>query len=152
MRRASTTCSCGRSPGATPAPAFSILAVSVRQHEAQCRVELALLDRLRRVDALGAHDRTLADEAALPHALGIADHRQALLESLVSRVEVVAARERDRGGAPALLAGAIHGARRVTQHAVDALAELAELVDLSVRLFVLAGSQRNLLLADNPRL
>src|SRR5579859_6300429 len=85
-------------------------------------------------------------------ALGVGDHRQPLLEALVTRVEVVAAGERRRRRAEELVVEAVDWAGRVAQHAVDALAELAESIDLLVRLPVLAGAQRQLLLADDPRL
>src|SRR5712692_2831428 len=127
------------------------LAVSVGEHEAHRGVELCLLDRLRRIDAFGAHHRALADEAALPDALGVRDHRQAFLDALVARIEIVAAGKRDRRRAEKLVVQAVDGAGRVTEHAVDAFAELAELIDLLHRLAMLAGTERVLLLPDDPR-
>src|SRR2546429_6429798 len=103
--------------------------VAIGEDESHRRVELGLLDRLGRVDALRADDRTLADEAALPHALGIADDRQPFLQTLVARIEVVAARECDRGGPQKLLVKTVDRARRGTDHAVYALAGLPELLD-----------------------
>src|SRR5438445_6066062 len=138
-------------PRRSPA-APSLLAVSVRKNETHRRVELRLLNRLGRIDALGTDNRAFAHEAALPDALGVRDHRQPLLDALVARIQVVAARQRGRGGAEELVVQAIDRAGRVAEHAVDALAELAELVDLVHRLAVLAGAERVILLADDPRL
>src|SRR5260370_21761953 len=73
-----------------------------------------------------------------------------LLQTLVARVEVVAARERSRRGAEELVVQAVDGAGRVAEHAVDAFAELAELIDLIHGLAVLAGAKRQFLLADDP--
>src|SRR5580704_18768011 len=110
----------------------SLLAVTERKREAKRRVELGLLDRLGRVDALRTDHRAFADEAALPDALGVGDHREPLGQPLVARVEVVAAGERDRGRSEKFVVKAVDGASRVTEHAVDALAELPELVDLGI--------------------
>ena len=59
---------------------------------------------------------------------------------LVARVEVVAARQGDRRRTEKFVVKPVDGAGRVTEHAVDALAELPELVDLGIRLTVLAGA------------
>src|SRR6266849_6117727 len=79
------------------------------------------------------------------------DHRQAFLAALVARIEIVAAGKRDRRRAEKLVVQAVDGAGRVTEHAVDAFAELAELIDLLHRLAMLAGTERVLLLPDDPR-
>src|SRR5689334_16460487 len=131
MARTNTRVGVGSSPP-RPSPRAGrelLLSVAIGQDETHRRVELRLLDRLRRVDALGAHDRALADEAAFPDALRVADDRLAQLQPLVARVEVVAPRDRRRGRAKELVVQPVNGAGRVAQHAVDALAELAELVD-----------------------
>src|SRR5438477_9764437 len=120
--------------------------VAIGQDEAQRGVELGLLDRLGGIDSLGADDGALADEAALPHSFGIGDDRQPFLQTLVARVEVVAAREGDRGRPQELVVKTVDRARRVTEHAVDALAELSELVDLLVGLTVLTRAERQPLL------
>src|SRR2546427_5499950 len=128
-------------PRRSPA-APSILAVSVRKNETHRRVELRLLNRLGRVDALGTDNRAFANEAALPNALGVRDHRQPILDALVARVQVVAARQRGRGGAEELVVQAINPAGRVAEHAVDALAGLAGLLALVPRLAGLARARR----------
>src|SRR5438046_1123027 len=128
------------------------ISVPLGEGEPQRGVELGLLDRLGGVDALRTDDRAFADEGALPDALGVTDHRQPLLESLVARVEVVAAGKRRRGRAQKLVVETVDRAGRVTEHAVDALAELPELVDLLIGLVVLTCAERRLLLADDPRL
>src|SRR5205823_1320385 len=107
---------------------------------------------LRRVDALGADDRALADEAALPDALRVGEHRQPLLQALVARIEVVAPRQGGRRGPEKYAVKTVDGAGRVTEHAIDALAELPEVVDLLVGLTMLARAERELLLADDPGL
>src|SRR2546423_9662346 len=141
------------SPGPSPLWGEGMsIPVAIGEDESHRRVELGLLDRLGRVDSLRADDRALADEAALPHALGIADDRQPFLQTLVARVEVVAAREGDPAGAQKLVVKTVDRTRCITEHAVDALAELPELLDLLVGLTVLARAERQLLLADDPRL
>src|SRR5258708_6996369 len=132
--------------------ASALVAVTVRKREAQRGVELGLLDRLGGIDALRAHNRAFTDEAALPDALGLRDHRQTLLEPLVPRVQVVAPRERNRRRPKERVVEAVNRARGIAEHAVDALAELPELIDLCGRLKVLACTERHLLLADDPRL
>src|SRR6266404_6663795 len=136
-------------PRRSPA-APSLLAVSVRKNETHRGVQLRLLNRLGRVDALGTDNRAFAHEAALPDALGVRDHRQPLLDALVARIQVVASRERGRGRAEELIVQAVHRAGRVAEHAVDAFAELAELVDLLHGLAVLTCAERVILLADDP--
>src|SRR5712692_4691820 len=127
----------------------SLLAIAVRQNEARGGLELGLLDGLGRIDALGAYHRAFAHEAALPDALGVREYRQPILQTLVARVEVVAPRERGRRRAEELVVQAVDRAGRVAEHAVDALAELAELIDLNHRLAVLAGAEREFLLAND---
>src|SRR5437016_4389214 len=127
----------------------SSLSGSERQDEAHRGVELGLLDRLGGVDALRAHDRAFTDEAAFPDPLGVRDDGQPLRQALVARIEVVAPREGGRCRAEKFVVKSVDGAGRVAKHAVDAFAELPELVDLVVGLTMLAAPQRNLLLADD---
>src|SRR4029450_4291510 len=75
---------------------------------------------------------------------------EAFLAALVTRVEVVTLRERDRGRPDERRLEPIDRARGVTQHAVDAHAELLVLVQLVRRLAVLAFRQWLLLIADDP--
>src|SRR4029077_4928576 len=113
------------------------VAGSVREGEPPRRVQLCLLDRLGRVNAFGTDHGALADEAALPDAVRVGKRRQSLLGALVARVEVVPACQRDCRRAEELVVEPVNGAGRVAEHAVDALAELAEVGDLLHRLPVL---------------
>src|SRR5207245_7019441 len=102
-------------PRRSPA-APSLLAVSVRKNETHRRVELRLLNRLGRIDALGTDNRAFAHEAAFPDALGIREHSHPILDALVARVQVVAAPLRGRAGAAVLGVLARGRAGRVAVH------------------------------------
>src|SRR5678816_3674385 len=127
-----------------------------RQHERLEPLErssqLVALDRAGRVDMLRAHLRALAHERAPPDPVVLRQDLQSLVAPFVTRVEVVALRQRDRRRSDERRLQAIDRTRRVAQHAVDAHAELLELVELVGRLQILALRYRLLMVTDDPRL
>src|SRR5688572_26535508 len=82
--------------------------------------DLDLLQRAGRVHALRADLGACADERALPDAGVARDFLLALVPTVVARIEVVAVRERYRGGADEGRLQRVLGACGVAEHAVDA--------------------------------
>src|SRR5450759_1455717 len=103
----SPACTCASRP-ARRCRSRRSFAVSKREAETHPSVELGLLYRLGVVDALGTDHGALADEAALPDAVRMGDHRQPLLGPLVARVEVVAARKSNSRRSEELVVQSIH--------------------------------------------
>src|SRR4030095_9060264 len=106
-----------------------------------CGGELVLLDGARGIHVFGAHLRALAHERALPETVVLGEDLQALRRPVIPRVHVVALGKRDGGRADEARVRPIDWNRAVSQHAVDAHAELLVDVELFGRLEVLALAQ-----------
>src|SRR5204863_3697394 len=96
------------------------------------------------------HLRALANEGAAPDASVVRENLQALLGGFIPRVQVVALGQRDRRRSDEFRLQSHDGARRVTEHAVDALAELPVGVQLRRRLSILTFLDGPNLVADDP--
>src|SRR5262249_40559694 len=111
-----------------------------------------LLDGGGGIDVLGTHLRAGADEGAFPNALVAGDHVGPLVVAVVTRIEIVAVRQRERRRAdkafvqPALRTGG------VTQQAIYAHAVLFECHELKRSLEIFSVAQRFLLVCDYIRL
>src|SRR5262249_62321222 len=108
--------------------------------------QLGTREGARGVDVLRAALRALADERAAPDPLVLGQDLHPLAAARVARIEVVALREGDRGRPDEVGVEPVDRACGVAQHAVDAHAELLELVELLRRLAVLAVGDRPLVL------
>src|SRR5213593_592986 len=114
-------------------------------------IDLGALDGRGRIHILRANFRAFAYERALPDAVVAREHRFSLILPLIARVHVVAVTECDRCGAEELRLEPIDRTCGVAEHAVDALGELMESLELRGRLAVLALGERLFRFADDPR-
>src|SRR5262245_27634197 len=117
-----------------------------RFHPVERRVHFVTLDSSGRIDVFGTHLRALTDERTSPDAFVLGQQLHALAGAFVASVEVVALGESNRGRADELGIEAVNRARGIAQHAIDAHAELFELVEFLRRLQVLSLGQRFLYL------
>src|SRR4030095_8792163 len=86
--------------------------------------QFVTLDGAGRIDMLRTDLRALADEGAPPDARVLRQHFHALRRALIAVIEVVPLRQRDGGGSDEFRIQPVDRTRRITQHAVDAHAEL----------------------------
>src|SRR5437870_5259811 len=113
-------------------------------------VDLRALDGRGGIYVLGTHDTALSDKGAVPDAIVVAEDR-ALLFALIARVHVIAVAEGDGGRAQKVRLEPVNRAGRVAEHAVDALRELVERLELRRRLSILALTDGFFFLANDPR-
>ena len=100
----------------------------------------------------GTNDRAFADVRAFPDAFLARDDVVPLLRAFVSGIEIVAVAERDGRRADEIVFEAIDRARRVAEHAIDALAKLLVILELIGRLEVFALGNGLFLFSNDPRL
>src|SRR5262245_16723422 len=110
-----------------------------------------LLDCGGGIDMLGAHIRAGADEGALPNALVARHHLGPLLVTSVTRVEIVAVRQRERRRADEALVQSALRTGGVAEQAIDAQGVLFEGHQLERSLEIFALAQRLLLVRDQVR-
>src|SRR5213080_1696850 len=116
------------------------------------RRQLVLLDGAGRVHVLGTNLGALSHERASPDSLMLGQHVHALMRALVTRVHVVALRERDRRWANEYRIETIYRTGGVTQQAIDAHAELLVAIELIRSLEVFAFGNRLFVSANEPGL
>src|SRR2546425_124361 len=103
--------------------------------------QFVLLDCAGGVHVLGTNLGALSHERASPDSLMLGQHVHALMRALVTRVHVVALRERDRRWANEYRIETIYRTGGVTQQAIDAHAELLVAIELvrSLEVFALGN-------------
>ena len=101
---------------------------------------------------LGTNLGALSHERASPDSLMLGQHVHALMRALVTRVHVVALRERDRRWANEYRIETIYRTGGVTQQAIDAHAELLVAIELVRSLEVFAFGNRLFVSANEPGL
>ncbi len=101
---------------------------------------------------LRAHLGAFTDERARPDPFVFREHLHTLRRTLVAAVEVVALGQGSGRRSDEVLVDPVDGARRVTQHAVDAHAVLLVVFQLLGCLSVFAFGQRLFPLTHDPRL
>src|SRR5712671_6056603 len=100
---------------------------------------------------LGANPRALPNESASPYAVRMSQRCHAFGRSLVTAVQVISLRQRQRRRPHEILIEPHHRTSRVAQCTVDAHAELLVEVQLLGRLQEFARAQRWLIFPDQPR-
>src|SRR6478672_13075915 len=113
---------------------------------------LVLVDCIRRVDPFRTYLRAIADGSATPDAFLRVHQLHSFGACRVPRVGVVAMQQRQHSGADEGRVESVLGASGVTEHAVDARAELQDPLELRRGLQVFPFCKRAGLLRDDVRL
>ncbi len=92
--------------------------------------QLVLLNGAGRVHILGTHLRALADKRASPDSVVLREDIEAFTGSLVPGVHVVPLRQGNGRGSAEQRVQSVNGTGRITQHAIDAHAELLVRIQL----------------------
>lgn len=111
-----------------------------------------LLNGFCGIDVFGTHHRAFADVRTFPDAFLAGNDVVPLLRAFISGIEIVAMAERDCSRADEVVFKAVHRARRIAEHAVDALAKLLVILELIRRLAVFALGHGLFLFSNEPRL
>src|SRR5262245_2182653 len=113
---------------------------------------LGLLDGGGGIDVLGTHLRAGSDESALPNALVAGDHVGPLLLAVVTGIEIVPVRKRERRRADEALVQPALRTGGVAEQAIYAQGVLFECHQLERSLEIFALAQGLLLVRDHVRL
>src|SRR6266542_2270184 len=116
----------------------------------QRSAQLVTLHGTGGIDILRTDLSAFSHEGATPNAFVLGKDLESFARAFVARVEVVSLGEGNGRRPDELLVQAVDRAGSVTQHAVDAHAELHVVVHLLRRLPVFAIGQRFVVLADDP--
>src|SRR5262249_38520885 len=108
-----------------------------RHQQNEHALKLGLLDRPGGVDILWADHPAFPDKSAFPNGVVAGNQFPSVFSLPVWRIEVVAHAQCDCRRAEKLWLKTHHGARRITEHAIDAHGELFVACELRRRLAIL---------------